>query len=184
MFRHATSIKLFVGLTFMSVILVAVSAAGQSPSTSLAPKQKKVAATQANKSEVSGLEPAADLPDKKIVADEPRRMDLQTEVDNLKAENVAVRELLQKMTEQQKALLEQVDRLQRRLDGPTANVQPNGSTQLADVKAGATNPASAPDQTAKAVNTSAQIKPEKEDRYQDGVVIYQNSDDAKVPFLL
>src|SRR6185436_2548195 len=97
--------------------------------------------------------------------------------------------LLQKMAEQQKALLEQVDHLQQRLDGAaTANSQPNGSAaasmQLADAKVPLTNPTSAPEQTAKAVNTSAQLKPEKEDRYQDGVVIYQNSDDAKVPFLL
>jgi len=94
---------------------------------------------------------------------------------------------MQKMAEQQKALLEQVDRLQQRLDGPaTANAQPNGSAaasmQLADAKVPLTNPTTAPQLTA--VNTSAQLKPEKEDRYQDGVVIYQNSDDAKVPFLL
>ena len=31
---------------------------------------------------------------------------------------------------------------------------------------------------------SSQVKPEKDDHYQDGIVIWQNPDDAKVPFLL
>ena len=43
-------------------------------------------------------------------------MGLMSEVDSLKAENAAVRELLRAMQEQQKALLEQVERMQRRLD--------------------------------------------------------------------
>src|SRR5262245_10162617 len=51
--------------------------------------------------------------------------DLQSEVDALKSENAAVRELLRKMEAQQKTLLEQVDRLQRRLDSAaTAQVHP------------------------------------------------------------
>ena len=53
-------------------------------------------------------------------ADEPKRNDLKDEIEAVKAENAAVRELLRKMEEQQKTLLEQVDRLQRRLDGGTA----------------------------------------------------------------
>src|SRR5689334_11454628 len=40
----------------------------------------------------------------------------QRDLDVVKAENVALRELLRKVEEQQKFLLEQVDRLQRRLD--------------------------------------------------------------------
>ena len=183
MFRQAIYIKLL-GLTFTTAMLFAVSAFGQSPSASLDTRQKEVSTTQeprTNKSEAPVSEPASNTPDKKVATDEPRRTDLQNEVDNLKAENAAVRELLQKMAEQQKTLLEQVDRLQRKIDGTPPNAQPNGATQLADARVPLTN---APDQMAKAVNTSAQIKPEKEDRYQDGVVIYQNSDDAKVPFLL
>src|SRR5436189_5343052 len=135
MFRRATYIKLFLGLTFIPATLFAGSAFGQSPSALTDTKQKDVATTpesRTNKSEVSPSEPAANTPEKKIAVDEPRRTYLQTEVDNLKAENAAVRDLLQKMAEQQKALLEQVNRLQRRLDGPTANAQPNGLTQAAD----------------------------------------------------
>ena len=186
MVRHATYIKLFAGLMFISVMLFAGTASGQSSSIPTDTKQKEVAATQGPR--LAASEPIPNQPENKVAADEPRRRsDLQSEVETLKAENAAVRELLQKMAEQQQALLEQVDRLQRRLDGPaTANAQTNGPTaasiQPADAKAPLTNPAGAPEQTA--VNTSAQIKPEKEDRYQDGVVVYQNSDDAKVPFLL
>src|SRR5512145_2354213 len=52
---------------------------------------------------------------------------LESEIESLKAENALVRELLRKMEEQQEALLEQVDRLQRRFDGvPTADAQPAG----------------------------------------------------------
>jgi len=41
---------------------------------------------------------------------------LESEVADVKAENAAMREQLRKIEEQQKILLEQVDRLQRRLD--------------------------------------------------------------------
>jgi hypothetical protein len=115
--------------------------------------------------------------------------DLKGEVDSLKAENAAVRELLRKMEEQQRALLEQVDRLQRRLDGVTpAVVQPGGPPEVADAGAPLAGDASAPVQAASAGSASAPQasveKPEKEDRYQDGVVVWQNAEDAKVPFLL
>ena len=176
-------LKYFVGLTFISVTLFAGTALAQSSSTE--PKQKEFAATQGprlNKSDAPAAETSSKRPENKVAAAAPGRTDLQIEVDSLKAENAAVRELLQKMAEQQKTLIEQVDRLQRRLDSTTANVQPTGSTQMADASTPLTT--TVPEQTAKAVNTTAQIKPEKEDRYQDGVVVYQNSDDARVPFLL
>ena len=59
--------------------------------------------------------------------------ELEKEVAAVKAENAAVREQLRKMEEQQTALVEMVDRLQRRLDAPTtADAQsvgkPIGST--------------------------------------------------------
>jgi hypothetical protein len=67
------------------------------------------------------------------VAEEPRPDDLKRELDPLKAENAAIRELLRKSEEQQRALLEQVDRLQRRLDGvTTVDVQPDGPSQVED----------------------------------------------------
>ena len=102
---------------------------------------------------------------------------VKSEVDTLKAENAAVRELLRKMEEQQKALLEQVDRMQRRLDGvTTAAVPPSGTPPNA--------PVPAPNTVAASAQPAAVEPQEKADHYKDGIVIWENSEDAKVPFLL
>ena len=94
--------------------------------------------------------------------------DLERDVETLKAENAAVRELLRTMEKQQQILLEQVDRLQRRLDAtPTTLLPTSGPPPIADATAQA--PAA---------------KPATEDRYQDGITIWKNPDDASVPFLL
>jgi hypothetical protein len=98
----------------------------------------------------------------------------QKEIDALKAEQATVRELLRTMTEQQKALLDQIDRLQRKLDGLSASEGLAGGPSLA-VEPPAT---AAPAQPA-SVDMQA-----KEDRYQDGIIIWRNPDDAKVPFLM
>jgi hypothetical protein len=91
---------------------------------------------------------------------------IESEVATVKAENAAVREQLRKMEEQQKLLLEQVERLQQRLDGaPSTVVQPSGL------------PPVVPDQ-------QAAIEKREKDHYQDGIVIWQNPEDATVPFLL
>jgi hypothetical protein len=116
----------------------------------------------------------------------PANGDLKTEVDALKAENASVRELLHRMEEQQKALLEQVDRLQRRLDGDTiATVRPLAQSPVADEIAATTaNPAALTANAASSTAAQAPAPPTKEDRYQDGILLWQNADDAKVPFLL
>jgi hypothetical protein len=106
------------------------------------------------------------------VRDEPRASDLNSEVESLKAENAVVRELLRKMQEEQRALLAQVDRLQRRLDGVTNASEPLPSNANAPVLATDASAQQAP------------VQQEKEDRYQDGIVIYQNPEDATIPFLL
>ena len=101
------------------------------------------------------------------------REELNSEVESLKAENAVVRELLRKMEEQQKALMEQVQRLQRRLDGSADSSEP------------LTSDASAPVPLTDASAQQAPVQqPEKEDRYQDGIVVYQNPEDATIPFLL
>lgn len=113
--------------------------------------------------------------------------ELNREIESLKADNAAVRELLRRMEEQQRALLEQVDRLQRRLDGATtAAAPPAGPAQVAeapsaqDVKGSgpAASPVGAPAQ-----QTSVE-KPAIEDRYQDGMLIWQNPEGSRVPFML
>ena len=100
--------------------------------------------------------------------------DLKTEVEALKAENAAVREMLRKMEDQQRALLDQLERLNRRIDGVAA-------TAVAPTS----GPSAAADVTLPPAPGVASVAPQgKEDRYQDGVIIYQNPDDSKVPFLM
>jgi hypothetical protein len=186
MLIHCAYIKLLVGLTLTSVMLFAGSAFGQSPATRPDSQQKEVDAAQGSRlsdPKIPASEPKPGGTENKAAADEPRPNDVQSEIAAVKAENAAVRELLRKMVEQQKALLEKVDRMQQRLDGTaTADVQPTGLAQ------GTPQAANAPVPVTNAGNASAQpstaAAPEKEDRYQDGMVIWQNSDDARVPFLL
>jgi hypothetical protein len=119
---------------------------------------------------------------------------LDTEVKNLKAQNALVLDLLQKMEERQKALLAQVDRLQRRIDGvPAADAQaatPVQVTQPGPLAMAAANASVAPAIAANVPAPPAVAAPPAaaaappEDHYQDGIVIWRNPDDAKVPFLL
>jgi hypothetical protein len=108
--------------------------------------------------------------------EESRLTDWKSELDTLKAENAAVRELLRNMAEQQKALLEQVDRLQRRLDGIGVE---DGEHAALD----ASLAVAAANEELAAVPPAVEQQP-TEDHYQDGIVIWQNPEDAKVPFLL
>jgi hypothetical protein len=140
-------------------------------------------------SEVTASEPETGRPENRVAPEEPGPGDLKSEVDTLKAENAVVRELLRRMEEQQKALLEQVDRMQRRLDGVTdAVVQPSGPSQVADAGEPVAGDANAPMPAPNAGNASGRQasveKQEKADHYQDGIIIWQNPEGAKVPFLL
>jgi hypothetical protein len=104
----------------------------------------------------------------------PRSNDLASDVEALKADNAAVREQLRRMEEQQKALVELVDRLQRQLDG--TNVATQGATAATVPGTPQAGEATAP--AAPARNAWIQ------DHYQDGIVLGQNPDDVKVPYLL
>jgi hypothetical protein len=124
-----------------------------------------------------------------IAAEAPPPNELKSEIEALKADNATVRELLRKMEEQQKALLEQVDHLRRRLDAAsTAAAPPGAQPQVGAVPGPPALDASVPGPATGAATASTQQasaeEPAKEDRYQDGMVIWQNSEDAKVPFLL
>ena len=135
-------------------------------------------------------EPKAGKSETKAAPEEPRPNDVQTELSTLKTENAAVRELLRKMEEQQKALLEQVERLQRRLDGsPTADGQLVGQSQAQGASAPVplTNPGEASLQPADAGPAVQSATPDDKPvggRYDDGIVIWQSSENARVPFLL
>jgi len=120
---------------------------------------------------------------------------LESEVADVKKENAAMREQLRKIEEQQKALLELVTRLERRLDGGTATDgstagQPIVPPTTADASVPAANAAlKTPEAVKDSASNSAQpasvsAKQTNDDRYRDGIIIWQTPDDAKVPFLL
>jgi hypothetical protein len=182
MLRPPVHMKLFVALMLTSVALFASSAFAQSQATRRDSRRK-------DDSEVTASEPKPAGPGNELAAKAPPPEYLESEIETLKAENALVRDLLHKMEEQQKALLEQVDRMQRRLDGvTTAVVEPGGQPKVADVPDPLAHDANAPAPAANKGSASAQQasveKPAKEDRYQDGIVIWRNPDGAKVPFLL
>lgn len=178
MSRSFTHIKLLIALALTSVTLTS-SAFGQTEATRSNNQQKEIADTQPTR-------PGS-------VADEPKPRDLESEVTNLKAENAAVREQLRKMEEQQKALLEQFDRLQRRLDGVAANADVQPTRQPASQAAAATvpltdgtnaPPVTNPADASAGPAAAAPIKEPKGGYYNDGIIIWETSDDAKVPFQL
>jgi hypothetical protein len=129
-------IKLSIVLALTSVTLFTTSASGQS------------LATEPNKIDNGTAEPDAGS--------------AEDEIEALKTENAAVRELLRKMEEQQKTLLERVDLLRALTNSPAVAIPANASDQPAAGSAPKTNSG----------------------RYQDGIVIWQTPDDVEVPFLL
>ena len=195
-------IKFLFVMALTSVALFTTSVSAQSPSikpnstdTGTATAQEPRANTE---NKPSAAEPNAGNSETKVTAekpaaDKPKRDDLKDEIEAVKAENAAVRELLHKMAEQQKTLLETVERLQRRLDGgsttdasiagktPAPSTTADGSVPAANTglntQPAVTNPATTPAPPAAAPQAS-------DERYQDGIIIWKTPDDAKVPFLL
>src|SRR6185503_3945880 len=176
MLRRRAYVRLRVALAFTSVTLFTTFAYGQSPVIPPVSPDKGAAAAQGARSS---------NPEKNVAAKEPRPGDLENEVAAMKAENAAVREQLRKMEDQQKSLLELVDGLRRKLDGNAIAdprvAQPPGMAEPAR----AAVPSTAATETAvPSPPVSMQPKPKDDDRYQDGIVIWQTPDDARVPFLL
>jgi hypothetical protein len=190
--RHPAHIEVVVALTWTSLTLIEGSAFAQSRETRPDSERQEVAPAQEPRSsnpEVTASEGEPGRPENKVAAEGPRPSDLTSEVDALKAENAAVRELLRKMEEQQKALLAQVEGMQRQLDSVTsALVEPGGPSQVADAGETVASDTDAPVPAPDAGNASGQQasveKQEETDRYQDGIIIWRNPEGAKVPFLL
>ena len=118
-------IKASIALALTSVTLVTASASGQSP-----------ASQPHNATAVSARKPGS--AENRVAAEDSKPKDLHSEIEAVKAEYAAVRELLRTMEEQQKLLLEQVERLQRRLDGAAAThvsitSQPNAVAAMAPI---------------------------------------------------
>jgi len=170
-FPGRPNIKLLIALTLTSLTLFATSSFAQSPPISPTAPQKTVT--------------VSDGPSTRPAVAEPRATanDLQTEITNLKTENAAVRELLRKMEEQQKTLLDQVDRLQRRLDGPaTAKTETSEQARTAQTSDAPVPVTDEPDAAAAA---PAPVKQDgDDDHYRDGIIIWETSEDARVPFQL
>jgi hypothetical protein len=99
----------------------------------------------------------------------------------LEQQITAVREQLGAMQQQQKALTETLDRLEKQLGAQPAPASPQPVPPLA-AAAPAPQPAAAAPPAEKAPQESLTAK--VADRYQDGIVVWQTPDDAKVPFLL
>src|SRR6185503_5853771 len=149
-------IKVSIALALTSVTLFTISASGQSQAAQPNSADKGPVAAQGSRSgnaenKVAASEPKPGSAENKAAPEEPKPNDLQSEITAVKAENAAVRELLRKMEEQQKTLLEQVDRLQRRLDGATATDVPMAGQPFAMIRP-TTADASAPAANA-ALNT-------------------------------
>ena len=130
---------------------------------------------------------------KPVAEPTPGKGDLEDEIAAMKAENAAVREQLRRMEEGQKILIEQLDRLRRKLDKGTIVNGPTKSKPaltLADTpdgtNAASTDPQNGADDAAGGddANAQAATKQTREDRYQDGMIIWKTPDDSPVPFLL
>src|SRR5215216_7088687 len=178
MLANCVSIRLKVTLVLTALTFFTTSANGQST---------PIRAGNSDKPTIAAQGPRPVNQENKVADDPPKPSDLESQVAAAKAENEAFRESLRKMEEQQKALLEMFDRLQRKLDGVaivdvSGSAQPPGSAKEAETSAQST---AAPEAVVLSPPVSpAQPKPADDDRYEDGIVIWRNSEDSKVPFLL
>ncbi len=127
-------------------------------------------------------------------AEDPTPKTLQGEIEAVKAENAQVRELLRTLEEQQKLLIEQIARLQQRLDAGEATESAADQPPPAVAVEGTTPPPNPPSNPPLAgtnpLGPSAQPAslvpppPTAKERFRDGMVIWETSERAKVPFLL
>ncbi|HEV7474565.1 MAG TPA: hypothetical protein VGN90_10985 [Pyrinomonadaceae bacterium] len=174
--------RLLVALALASMTLFTSSAYGQSPATQRDSPSKEVAAAQG---------PRLSSPEKKDV-EGTRPSDLENDVAAVKTENAAVREQLRKMeeqnqamAEQQKALLELVDGLKRQLDGLAIAGGPRIAQPLGPAPA-TESPVSTAAAEASQPSPPAPIEKDSkdDDRYRDGLVLFETKEDDKIPFML
>ena len=118
---------------------------------------------------------------------------LADDVAGIKAENAALREQLRRVEEQQKTLMDVINRLQQRLDGTPVTVaaQPAGPTRTEPQVAPASAPHATVPQATQAAASTADVPTEEDEltkrlgsRYDDGIVVARSSEDSRVPFLL
>src|SRR5215203_5884527 len=159
MLANCVSIRLKVTLVLTALTFFTTSANGQST---------PIRAGNSDKPTIAAQGPRPVNQENKVADDPPKPSDLESQVAAVKAENEAFRESLRKMEEQQKALLEMFDRLQRKLDGVaivdvSGPAQPPGSAKEAETSAQPEAAVLSPDVS------PAQPKPADDDRYEDGI---------------
>ena len=186
MLAHRAS-RVGVTLALTALILFTPSANAQSPTTRPDNSDKEAVAPRGSR---LGSE------ENKVDAEAPKASDLESEVATVKAENAAFREDLRKMNEQQRSLLETVERLQRKLDGnaaenlprfdyPAGSPQPvSGPATLADAESTQVPSTKAADPTGSSLSAPVQPDTPAEDRYRDGILIWQTKGESSVPFQL
>ena len=177
MLAQCASSRLTLTLALTALTFLTPSARAQSTTTRPGNSDKDTTSAQGSVGNLNN----------RVPAEAPKPSDLESEVSAVKAENAAVREQLRKMEEQQKILLEMVDRLQRRLDGGaivdvSRTALTPGPTQPADTATPSTAAPEIPPPSSSGPPARAQST--DDDHYQDGILIWKNPDDAKVPFLL
>ncbi len=168
---------LLIALASTSVTLFTITADGQSSDQPAGPKNDTTAAQGSKLSN----------PEKQLSAEGRRTADLENEVAAVRADNAAVRQQLRKMEEQQAVLLELVEGLRRRLDGGAnrdglGTAPPSSPPSQAGHLPG--NSAPAADASGPSPPAAIQKDSKNDDRYRDGIVIWETNEDAKVPFLL
>jgi len=175
--------RLSIVLAFTSVTMFTTSAYGQSPATGPGSPNNAVVAVQG---------PKASNPEKKVVAEGAKPSDVESDVAAIKAENAAVRDQLRKMeeqnkamAEQQKTLLELVDGLKRKLDGLAAT-DPHLAQPLSPEPATEGPVSTAAAEASMPSSPALMKKPDQsnDDRYRDGLILFETKEDDKIPFLM
>jgi len=202
-----TFISLRAVSVFASVLFFAAYASGQSsPPPPNGPTQEVAIvpsskAANSNTALANSEKKPADQ-DKSIAATsnntpaDVKNDDVKEQLAAMKAENAEVREQLRRMAEGQMILIEQLDRLRRRLDRAAPSDRPSTGDPAGTAPApGSPNvgaASGAPDDTqlkgddggAAPDSATASAKQDGNERYRDGIVIWKTPDDASVPFLL
>jgi hypothetical protein len=114
---------------------------------------------------------------------DPEAGSLASEVTALKTENIALREQLNKVDEQQKMLLEVVNDLKQRLGSPATPIAGDASSASQNFTAARELARSVSD-IAVPLTQTAEPKPFPAPRYRDGIIIGEAPEGAEVPFLL
>jgi hypothetical protein len=135
-------------------------------------QQRLDAASAASGSGVAGAQAPQPTAAESSSATQPSSSsDLERDVAALKADNAAVREQLRRIDEQQNALVDLMKRLQQQLD-------------VVPAVAAAPAPGTTPAVEATSTPVPPSLAEKVMGRYDDGIVIAQAAEDAKLPFML